>query len=97
MPRNEAPAPAAFRGSDAAASLKRDSLDLTLPAYGRLPRQRCRGLIEAAKLSSLATEGVPVFRGSDAAASLKPRMVGRRQPSVARLPRQRCRGLIEAP
>jgi len=39
---------------------------------GRLPRHRCRGLIEAWKPLACSTTTPAVFRGIDAAASLKP-------------------------
>jgi len=63
-----------FRGSDAAASLKRIARLLDERTDPGFPRQRCRGLIEADRATELERIGGKDFRGSDAAASLKPRI-----------------------
>jgi len=60
-----------FRGSDAAASLKPVEMYGESPEQHRLPRQRCRGLIEAVADRCPIRGDAQVFRGSDAAASLK--------------------------
>ena len=43
----------------------------TSGAPAHLPRQRCRGLIEATTPRTRAARSIGIFRGSDAAASLK--------------------------
>ncbi len=59
---------------------------------GRLPRHRCRGLIEAWKPLACSTTTPAVFRGIDAAASLK-LSVFRGIDAAASLKRGRC-GII---
>ncbi len=67
------------------------------PDTPRLPRHRCRGLIEAGNPLGTSNCGTGFFRGIDAAASLKPHLLpGAGELGLEYLPRHRCRGLIEA-
>ena len=82
----------AFRGSNAAASLKRLVARLRRRAVRGLPRQQCRGLIEAFGRLLAPTMMQPAFRGSNAAASLKQGKLGQQReatytPSAAAMPR----------
>ena len=63
---------------------------------GSLPRQQCRGLIEARRWQEVKKMRFDAFRGSNAAASLKPPASWPKRTPVGSLPRQQCRGLIEA-
>ena len=62
------------------------------------PRQRCRGLIEAACPAQYGqVVAATLIRGNAAAASLKRVLMQRAlECSAVAHPRQRCRGLIEA-
>ena len=62
----------AFRGSNAAASLKPPRRTGTRSRLRCLPRQQCRGLIEATLVPTATSRALAAFRGSNAAASLKP-------------------------
>ena len=66
---------ALFPGSDAGASLKREVGGKDHRAGSALPRQRCRGLIEA-PVWVMNTQRMMLFPGSDAGASLKPLRTG---------------------
>ena len=65
------------------------------PAY--LPRQKCRGLIEACAGGMGARCHRDIFPGRNAGASLKFGGLGQPPLPQGDLPRQKCRGLIEAP
>ena len=61
-----------------------------------LPRQKCRGLIEAAREAALLNPRFALFPGRNAGASLKQRHESDKHSVKGSLPRQKCRGLIEA-
>ena len=61
-----------------------------------LPRQKCRGLIEAWRGHGRPPKRSCVFPGRNAGASLKLERAAWHPEPLGRLPRQKCRGLIEA-
>ena len=86
-----------FPGSNAGASLKLVVTPNRIIGHEHgLPRQQCRGLIEAWRPDRLLCADRGDFPGSNAGASLKHRVLHHAVGGRRRLPRQQCRGLIEA-
>ena len=63
---------------------------------GCIPRQICRGLIEAGEVQALLDDGSRAFPGKFAGASLKHFYCPNASLGSRSIPRQICRGLIEA-
>ncbi len=85
-----------FPGKFAGASLKQDGGHDTFPVHCNIPRQICRGLIEAIGGSVRRRTRPRAFPGKFAGASLKRPPVMSRNTNRNMIPRQICRGLIEA-